>query len=53
MNKKLQELLLDWTKSAIKELDKLKDDRSARVFQDGGKALIKEIEDKNSDKSKG
>ena len=41
---KNQKLLLDWAKATVKELDKLKDDRSARILRDGGEALIKEIE---------
>ncbi|MFW6029865.1 MAG: hypothetical protein ACOCRO_06380 [Halanaerobiales bacterium] len=40
-----QEELLDWAKAAVTELDKLNDDRSARILRDGGKALIKEIEE--------
>lgn len=42
-NHKHQELLLNWAKVAVKELDKLDNDRSTRVLRDGGKALIKEI----------
>lgn len=45
IDKKNQELLLDWAKVAVQELDKLEQDRSARVLRDGGKALIKEIEE--------
>lgn len=47
MNKRHQQELLDWAKTAVKELDKLDHDRSARVLRDGGKALIKEIEESN------
>lgn len=44
MNKIHQEELLDWVRATIKELDKLDDDRSSRILRDGGKALLKEIE---------
>jgi chaperonin cofactor prefoldin len=44
MNKIHQEEIIDWVKAAIKELDKLDDDRSSRILRDGGKALLKEIE---------
>lgn len=44
MNELHQEELLDWARAVIKELDKLKDDRSSRILSDGGKALIREIE---------
>ena len=44
IDKRHQELLIDWVKVAVKELDKLKEDRSARILRDGGEALIKEIE---------
>lgn len=43
MTKQQQELLLDWVSAAVKQLDKLEDDRTARVLRDGGKALLKEI----------
>ena len=46
MNKQHQKELLDWARAAIKELDKLDDDRSARILRDGGKALIREIKKK-------
>jgi len=42
---KNQELLIDWAKAAVVELDNLKEDRSARILKDGGKALIKQIEE--------
>lgn len=42
-----QNELLDWAKAAIQELDKLDHDRSSRILRDGGKALIKEIEENN------
>lgn len=44
MKKQHEELVMDWMKAAIKELDKLDHDRSSRVLRDGGKALLKEIE---------
>lgn len=44
MKKQHQEDLLDWVKTAIKELNKLDNDRSSRILRDGGKALVKEIE---------
>ena len=44
MDKRHQGELLSWAKVAVKELDKLKEDRSARILRDGGEALIKEIE---------
>lgn len=43
MTKQQEELLLDWASAAIKELGKLEDDRTARILRDGGKALLKEI----------
>lgn len=48
MKKQHQEELLDWVKAAIKELDKLDHDRSSRILRDGGKALIKEIENEKN-----
>ena len=41
---KNQKLLLDWAKATVKGLDKLEHDRSSRILRNGGKALIKEIE---------
>lgn len=44
MNKRHQEELLEWAKVAVKQLEKLDYDRTARILRDGGKALIKEID---------
>jgi len=43
MTEQQQELLIDWASAAVKELDKLGGDRTARILRDGGKALLKEI----------
>jgi len=50
MKKQHEQELLDWVKAAIKELDKLDHDRSSRVLRDGGKALVKEIEENRNNK---
>lgn len=47
MNELHQEELLNWVRAAIKELDKLEDDRSSRILKSGGIALVKEIENEN------
>jgi hypothetical protein len=44
MNKIHQEEILDWVRAAVKELDKLENDRSSRNLKNGGKALLEEIE---------
>lgn len=44
MTKRHQEELLDWAKAAVQELEKLPNDRNARMLRDGGKALLREIE---------
>ena len=53
INKRHQQELLDWAKTAIKELEKLADnDRSIRVLKNGGRALIKEIEEEEGVRGK-
>ena len=47
-NRQHQEELVDWAHVAIKELEKLDGDRSARILRDGGKALLKEIKTGNN-----
>ena len=44
MNKIHQEEILDWVRAAVKELDKLENDRSSRNLKNGGKVLLEEIE---------
>lgn len=49
MNERQQKELLEWSEVAIMELEKLKDDRTARILKNGGKALIAEIKKKNKE----
>ena len=43
MTEQQEEILLDWVSVAVRELEKLEDDRTARILSAGGKALLKEI----------